>query len=77
MGRGSQKHPLRAEHKCHASAVHHDLVLGLFFDSVEEMPKMDIWTDAEVTFVESHEIGEKKKGIGAYVVRLEAVSAKH
>jgi hypothetical protein len=68
---------LRAEHKRHAFAVYHDLILSLFFDSVEELPEADIWTDSEVTLAKSHEFGEEEKGIGAYVVRLEAISAKH
>ena len=77
MGSKSRKHPLGAEHERHASAVDHDLILGLLLDSIKELPEANVGADSEVTLAESHEVGEKKEGIGAYVVRLEAIRAKH
>jgi hypothetical protein len=74
--REGRKHPLRAEHERHASAVDHSLVFGLLLDAVEELPKANIGADSKMPFQERHEVGKKKIGVWAYVVRLEAVSVE-
>jgi hypothetical protein len=77
VGRRRRIHALRAEHEHHTSAVDHGLVLGLLFDTVKELPEANVGADSEMPFAERHEVGEKKIGVGAYVVRLEAVSVKN
>jgi hypothetical protein len=41
------------------------------------LPEADIRTNSEMTLAESREVGEEKKGVWAYVTRLEAISVKH
>jgi hypothetical protein len=77
VGGKSWIYPLGAEHKRHASAVNHGFVLGLLLDSIKELPEADIRTNSEMTLAESREVGEEEKGVWAYVMRLEAISAKH
>jgi hypothetical protein len=77
VGSKSRKYSSGAEHERHASTLHHDLVLGLLLDSIEKFPEANIRTDFEVTLTKSHEVREEEKGIGTYVVWMEAISAKH
>jgi hypothetical protein len=69
-------HPLRAEHKCHASAVYHHLVFSLLLDAEEKLPMATVGADSEMPFAERHKVGKKNIGVWAYIVRLEAVNVE-
>jgi hypothetical protein len=65
------------EHKNHAAAVHHVLVVGFLLDSVEELPKADVRSDSEVAFHRELRSWKKEKRVWVDVVWLETIGAKH